>query len=214
MGEYHAEGDLYSLSHLFTCTWMQSIGRRAPTHPSLCSSAQLDPFLSLGSGDGPAVGMEGSLSGPGHWLESVICRRPMLRYAARMRLLRKRVRSFFAFQSVLMVVSGGLKLSGALSMDNVSSASAHFMVALMFAGAWWTTRKTSPNRNPWAMAVSFVSVVTGGYIAWAARVHGGVSRSGWLSVILGVAGLYLYSQGGRAPRAMAAAGRQTESVSP
>jgi hypothetical protein len=99
-------------------------------------------------------------------------------------------------------------------MDSISSASAHFMVALMFAGAWWTTRKPSPYRNPWAMAASVVSVVTGGYIVWAARVHGGFSRSGWLSVILGVAGLYLYSQGGRAPRAVAVHGRQTESVSP
>jgi hypothetical protein len=99
-----------------------------------------------------------------------------------------------------MLVSGALKLAKTVSMDSISSASAHFMVALMFAGAWWTTRKASSYRNPWAVAASIISVATGAYIAWAAHARAGFSRSGWLSVILGIAGLYLYSQGGRAPR--------------
>jgi|SRR5437764_9274633 len=117
-----------------------------------------------------------------------------------MRLLRKRVRGFFALQAILMLASGGLKLASSLSMDNISFASAHCMVGLMFLGAWWTTRKVTPYRNPWAMAASVICVSTGGYIAWAAHIRGGFSRSGWLSIILGIAGLYLYSQGGRAPR--------------
>ena len=73
------------------------------------------------------------------------------------------------------------------------------MLAFMFAGAWWTTRKPSEYRNPWAVAASSVCVATGTYIVWAAHAAGGFSRSGGVSVILGLAGLYLYSQGGRAP---------------
>jgi len=117
-----------------------------------------------------------------------------------MRLLRKRVRGFFALQAILMLVSGGLKLTRSFSMDNISFASANCMAGLMFLGAWWTTRKVTPYRNPWGMAASVICISTGAYIAWAAHIRGGFSRSGWLSMILGTAGLYLYSQGGRAPR--------------
>jgi hypothetical protein len=94
-----------------------------------------------------------------------------------------------------------VRLANSLSTDNISFASLHFMVALMFIGAWWTTRKPGPYRNPWAVAASVICVATGGYIAWSAHTRGVFSRSGWLSIILGIAGLYLYSQGGRAPRA-------------
>lgn len=121
-------------------------------------------------------------------------------YAARMRLLRRRVRGFFALQSLLMLIAGGMKLAKSLSMDSISAASADGMVALMFAGAWWTTRKPSEYANPWAVAASLICVATGTYIVWAAHAAGGFSRTGGLSVILGLAGLYLYSQGGRAPR--------------
>lgn len=129
-----------------------------------------------------------------------------------MRLLRKRVRGFFALQAILMVITGGVRLASSFSIDNISFASLHFMVALMFIGAWWTTRKPGPYRNPWAVSASVICVVTGGYIAWSAHARGGFSRSGWLSVILGTAGLYLYSQGGRAPRP--ALGSGTEERSP
>jgi len=117
-----------------------------------------------------------------------------------MRLLRRRVRGFFAVQAILMLISGCLKLASSYSIENISFASAHFMAGLMFIGAWWTTRKASPYLNPWAMAASVICVATGAYIAWAEHLGGNFSRSGWLSTILGIAGLYLYSQGGRAPR--------------
>lgn len=124
-------------------------------------------------------------------------------YAARMRMLRRRVRGFFALQSVLMLISGGMKLAKSLSVESVSAASAEGMIALMFAGAWWTTRKPSEYRNSWAVAASLICVVTGTYIVWAAYQGGGFSRSGAVSAILGLAGLYLYSQGGRAPHSIA-----------
>lgn len=120
---------------------------------------------------------------------------------ARMRVLRRRVRGFFALQSLLMLFTGGMKVARSSSMDSISAASADGMLALMFAGAWWTTRKPSEYRNPWAVAASLVCVATGTYIVWAAHGAGGFSRSGGMSVILGLAGLYFYSQGGRAPQA-------------
>lgn len=121
-------------------------------------------------------------------------------YARQMKILRKRVRSFFALQSILMLISGGLTLARSASMQNISSACLDGMVALMFAGGWWTTRKPSDYRNPWAVASSLICVVTGAYIFWTTHTSGRFSRSGGVSVILGFAGLYLYSQGGRAPR--------------
>jgi hypothetical protein len=117
-----------------------------------------------------------------------------------MRLLRRRVRGFFALQAVFMTFAGGLNLAHSASADAARSAAAQCMAALMFAGAWWTTRKPAPYRNPWAMAASIVSLATGAYMVWAAHVQLRFSRSGWLSIILGIAGLYLYSQGGRNPR--------------
>jgi hypothetical protein len=99
-----------------------------------------------------------------------------------------------------MVFAGGIKLAKSVSMDSIGSASLDGMVALMFAGAWWTTRKPSEYRNPWAVAASVICVATGVYIVWAAHIAGRFSPSGGMSVILGVAGLYLYSQGGHAPR--------------
>jgi hypothetical protein len=117
-----------------------------------------------------------------------------------MRVLRRRVRGFFALQAVLMFVSGGFKLATSFSREHVMYASTHAAAGLMFLGAWWTTRRVSPYRNPWAMAASLICVATGAFIAWSAHLRGGFSQSGWFSTILGVAGLYLYSQGGRAPR--------------
>lgn len=116
-----------------------------------------------------------------------------------MKVLRSRVRGFFALQSVVLTLAGALRLARPAGADSTSFAAAHGMAALMFAGAWWTTRRPGPYRNPWAMAASTVSVVTGGYIVWAAHLQSSFSRSGWLSIILGTAGLYLYSQGGRNP---------------
>ena len=58
---------------------------------------------------------------------------PLPGYAARMRVLRRRVRGFFALQSVLMLVSGGMKIAKANSMESISAASADGMTALMFA---------------------------------------------------------------------------------
>ena len=98
-----------------------------------------------------------------------------------------------------MLVTGGMKIAKANSMESISAASADGMLALMFAGAWWTTRKVSEYRNPWAMSASLVCVATGIYVVCAVHAAGGFSRSGGVSVILGLAGLYLYSQGGRAP---------------
>ena len=117
-----------------------------------------------------------------------------------MRVLRRRVRGFFALQAVLMLLSGCFKLATSFSRDNVMYASVHATAGLMFVGAWWTTRRVSPYRNPWAMAASLICVATGGFIAWTGHLRGGFSQSGWLSMILGTAGLYLYSQGGRDPR--------------
>lgn len=114
-----------------------------------------------------------------------------------MKLLRRRVRGFFALQTMVMVVTGSMKLTGSFSQSDVSSAWVHFSAALMFLGAWWTTRKPSPYRNSWAMAASLICVATGAYIVWAAHARGRFSQSGWLSVLLGVAGLYLFSQGER-----------------
>lgn len=124
---------------------------------------------------------------------------PLPGYAARMRVLRRRVRGFFVLQSILMLISGGVKIAKSTSMDSISAASADGMIALMFAGAWWTTRKPSESRNPWAVAASLICVASGIYLVLAAHTAGGFSRSGGVSVILGLAGLYLYSQGGRAP---------------
>jgi len=123
-----------------------------------------------------------------------------------MRILRRRVRGFFALQSVLMLVAAIVTLTKSVSMDSINTASLDGTLSLMFAGAWWTTRKISDYRNPWAVSASLICVATGAYLVWDAHAAGRFSRSGALSAIIGVAGLYLYSQGGRAPRCGPGAG--------
>src|SRR3569833_1927658 len=108
---------------------------------------------------------------------------------------------FFVLFVVLMLASGGFKLATSFSRDNVMFALVHATAGLMFLGAWWTTRKVSPYRNPWAMAASHICIATGAYIGWAAHLRGSFSQSAWCSTVLGLAGLYLFSHGGRAPRA-------------
>jgi hypothetical protein len=99
-----------------------------------------------------------------------------------------------------MLVAAAVTLTRSVSIGSINTASLDGMLSLMFAGAWWTTRRPSEYRNPWAVSASLICVVTGGYLVWDARAAGRFSRSGAISAIIGLAGLYLYSQGGRAPR--------------
>jgi hypothetical protein len=120
-----------------------------------------------------------------------------------MRLLRRRVRGFFAIQAILMCLAGAHSLTNPTFADDIDSPFRHyvflvgyFVLTVVFAGAWLTTRKPSSYRNAWAVAAGMVSIATGVYILWVAHSTAKFATSGLVAILIGVASLYLYSQGG------------------
>jgi len=124
-----------------------------------------------------------------------------------MRLFRRRIRTFFLLQGLILAVQVVHSLLKPTPVDYGMPPVRHFafvvaycLLSMIFATAWWTTRKPSTFRNDWAMAASFVSIGAGIYIL--CNYHNSLpyAAPGLIALVLGVGGLYLYSQGGTSPR--------------
>ena len=119
-----------------------------------------------------------------------------------MRLVRKRIRGFFALQAILLLVALGFSLvrpfrDAALSqLDHVAWRLAYFGFSLVFVKAWWTTRKPSPFRNIWALAASCISLGGGLYFFWKGHSSLALTSRALVTIIIGVIGLVLFSRGG------------------
>src|ERR1700761_4704114 len=84
--------------------------------------------------------------------------------------IRRRVRSFFALQAALLLFVLIQSFVRPVHPHNApryyACLAAYLLFALVFAAAWWTTRKPSPYRNLWASAASLVSIAVGVYFQW------------------------------------------------
>jgi Zn-dependent protease len=145
-----------------------------------------------------------------------------------MHALKSIVRWFFAIQAAVLIllplaaIFGGLRKHLLLYLGHATSAQAHrasaeaaayglvvgmLAAGLLFAAAWWTTRKPSPANRVWAIAASAVNVVQGVVLLLASHLtRGRISFSpgdGLWCIALGVAGLFLFVRVGEAPPAAA-----------
>jgi len=127
-----------------------------------------------------------------------------------MRLLKSRIRGFFAFQAILYSF-GSIGSVVHPSKADVADPARHyayvaiyFILAVVFAVAFATTRKTSTFRNDWAVAASFVSLGAGASIVWFEHVKLAYATPGMLSIVLGVGALHFYGRGGAADKSKTA----------
>jgi len=129
---------------------------------------------------------------------------PGARYAARdMRLLRRRIRGYFALQAIVLLAALGASLLFKFRTDVVFTPLDHAAWRFAYVGllavyvkAWWTTRKPSLYRNLWAVAASCISLGGGLYFFWQGHGSLGQACRGMVTILIGGLGLYLYCQGG------------------
>jgi hypothetical protein len=128
-----------------------------------------------------------------------------------MPLLRSRIRGFFALQAILLLLALGISLVSPFRGDDALSPLDHYAWRLAYLGfasvfvkAWWTTRKPSSYRNLWAIAASCISLGGGLYFAWHGWASFALVSRGLITIIIGGAGLFLFCQGGAAPKRQAA----------
>jgi hypothetical protein len=138
-----------------------------------------------------------------------------------MRLLRKRIRGFFALQAIALLLSLGASLvawlranRGGSPYDRFVLVVAYFGLSLIFFKAWATTRKSSPFHNRWAMAASCISLGGGSYFFWVAHSSIGLACRGLITIILGAVGLFIFCQGPNWREGIARAALRSPEASP
>jgi len=119
-----------------------------------------------------------------------------------MRLLRRRIRGFFAFQAIVLLLSLGASLVSLLRAnpgwalyDRLIPIFAYCGLSLTFFKAWTTTRKKSPCRNRWAMCASSLSFGGGIYFFWVGHSSLGLACRGLITVLIGGIGFFIFCQG-------------------
>ncbi len=115
-------------------------------------------------------------------------------------MLKSRIRGFFAFQAVFYSF-GSIGSAIRPSKEDVADPARHyayiaiyFILAVVFAVAFATTRKGSTFRNQWAIAASFVSVGAGACVVWFEHMKLSYATPGMLSIVLGVGALHYYGR--------------------
>jgi hypothetical protein len=123
-----------------------------------------------------------------------------------MKILRRRVRSAFLLGAVTFIGLVAISvihpeyavIYGAASYYGLLLISA--LLAVLYGGAWLTTRKPSPYRNNWAVGASSLSLLWGFFVAYAiyrimpGRIEAEIPAI--ITILVGATGLYLYGPGG------------------
>ncbi len=127
-----------------------------------------------------------------------------------MRILKRRIRAFFVLQAIILLAAAARSLVNPAIAKQLLPEARHEVflavcvgLALVFAGAFLTTRKPSPFRNPWAIAASLVSITAGAYLVWLSHSALASAARGLITIVIGIAGLYLYSEGGASRKSQA-----------
>ena len=120
-----------------------------------------------------------------------------------MRLLRRRINTFFALQAILLFLSGARILVDPRFDRGISPLrywlflSGYLLLALVFLKAWRATRKPSPLQEAWARAAASISIVSGLYLLWVAHATHTFWVPGLIAVLIGVATFFLLFQSRR-----------------
>jgi hypothetical protein len=127
-----------------------------------------------------------------------------------MKILRRRVRRSFLFAAIGFLILGFADLARQDYADYGITPLHHFgfigfciVQGAIYAAAWFTTRTPSPYRNNWAVIGSLFTLAWAGYDLWLHHTDILAARGGLVGLILAIAGLYVFGQGGSAAKTVA-----------
>lgn len=117
-----------------------------------------------------------------------------------MRLIKRRVRQYFAFQAVVPIVA---LLFSILRPMNLPPGASHarlygttisyMILALIYGRAWLATRKPRGFRSLWPMAASLLSVAVGSCTFWFAHPNLAYEAPGMIMIVVGLGGFLIYA---------------------
>lgn len=125
-----------------------------------------------------------------------------------MRILKRRIRNFFALQAIILFLAGLRGLLDTSYTENGVSPLRHWLFltgfllfSLVFTKAWRTTRKPTEYPDAWGSAASLVSIAAGIYLLWTDHSSLVLAAPGLVALVIGASGLIIYGQGGSATEA-------------
>ena len=123
-----------------------------------------------------------------------------------MRLLRRRINTFFALQAILLFMAGLRALLDARYAERGVSPlhhwlflSGYLLLSLVFTKAWRVTRKPSPHQQAWATAAAVISIFAGVYLLWNAHATHTFAIPAITVLLIGLGTLFLLFQARTAP---------------
>jgi hypothetical protein len=118
-----------------------------------------------------------------------------------MRLLRRRINTFFAFQAILLFMAGLRTLVDTRYVERGVSPFRHWLIlsgylllSMVFAKAWRVTRKPDPFRETWARAAAAISIFAGACLLWDAHATHTFAVPGLTVLLMGLGTIFLLIQ--------------------
>jgi hypothetical protein len=119
-----------------------------------------------------------------------------------MRILRRRINTFFAFQAILLFMAGLRALldtryveRGVSPLRHWLFLSGYLLLSMVFTKAWRVTRKPNPHQEAWAKAAAAISIFAGLYLLWDAHITHTFAIPAIIVLIIGLATVFLIIQG-------------------
>lgn len=139
-----------------------------------------------------------------------------------MRVVKSILRLFLALQAVILILLPIAGVIGSLRRHSTSGLLRHassglagygvlvlvLAIGLVFAKAWWSTRRPSAEINGWALAASAIYLLEGIAYSWLIHRYGHGGASGLDLVVVGAAGLFVFSRREAEPDAASSRKRQ------
>ncbi|MGA1981538.1 MAG: hypothetical protein ABSG84_03620 [Acidobacteriaceae bacterium] len=119
-----------------------------------------------------------------------------------MRLLRRRINTFFALQAILLFMAGLRVLvdtrfaqRGISPLRHWIFLTGYLLLSLVFIKAWRVTLKPSPFRQAWGIAAAIISILAGLYLLWVAHSTHTFAVPALTVLLIGLATVFLLFQG-------------------
>jgi cation transport ATPase len=124
-----------------------------------------------------------------------------------MRILRRRINTFFALQAILLFMAGLRALidtryveRGVSPLRHWIFLSGYLLLSLVFAKAWRVTRKPNPHQQAWATTAAAISIFAGLYLLWDAHVTHTFAIPALIVLLIGFGTLFLLFQSRTSPQ--------------
>lgn len=118
-----------------------------------------------------------------------------------MKLLRRRINTFFALQAILLFMAGLRALIDTRYVERGISPLRHWiflsgylLLSMVFTKAWRVTRKPNSHQEPWAVAAAAISIFAGLYLLWDAHVTHTFAVPGLTVLLMGLGTIFLLHQ--------------------